>query len=87
MLESLFIRAAGLKTCNFIKNRLKHRCFPVNIVKFLRTPILKNICKRLVLEKGKILVSQNVNENTHARNGVIFYSYVNVLFCSAFYFI
>ena len=26
----------------FIKKRLQHRCFPVNIVKFLRTPILKN---------------------------------------------
>ena len=27
----------GLKDCNFIKKRLQHRCFPVNIVKFLRT--------------------------------------------------
>ena len=26
--------------CNFIKKRLQHRCFPVNIGKFLRTPIL-----------------------------------------------
>ena len=25
----------------------QHRCFPVNIAKFLRTPILKNICKLL----------------------------------------
>ena len=28
---------------NFIKRRLQHRCFPVNITKFLRKPILKNI--------------------------------------------
>ena len=28
---------------------LQHRCFPVNIAKFLRTPILKNICQRLLL--------------------------------------
>ena len=27
--------------CNFIEKRLQHRCFPVNIAKFLRTPILK----------------------------------------------
>ena len=27
-----------LQACNFIKNRLQHRCFPVNIAKFLRTP-------------------------------------------------
>ena len=26
-------------------------CFPVNVVKFLITPILKNICKRLLLHK------------------------------------
>ena len=30
-------------TCNFIKKRLEHRCFPMNFAKFLRTPILKNI--------------------------------------------
>ena len=28
---------------NFIKKRLQHRCFSVNIDKFLITPILKNI--------------------------------------------
>ena len=32
-----------------IKKRLQHRCFPANIAKFLRTTILKNICKRLLL--------------------------------------
>ena len=35
--------------CNFIKKRLQHNYFPVNIVKFLRTPTLKNICGRLLL--------------------------------------
>ena len=34
---------------NVIKKRLQHRCFPVKFAKFLRTPMLKNICKRLVL--------------------------------------
>ena len=29
--------------CNFITKRLQHRCFPMNIAKFLRTCILKNI--------------------------------------------
>ena len=43
MLESLFNKAAALQACNFIKKRLQHRCFPVNIAKFLRTPILMNI--------------------------------------------
>ena len=31
-----------LEACNFIKKRLWHRCFPVNFVKFLRTPFLQN---------------------------------------------
>ena len=34
---------------NFIKKRLQHRNFPVNIAQFLRTTIMKNIFKRQVL--------------------------------------
>ena len=37
LLESLSDKDAGLKVCNFIKKRLQHRCFPVNIAKCLRT--------------------------------------------------
>ena len=45
---SLFLnRNTGLQYCNFIKKRLQHKCFPVNIAKFLRTPVLNNIFKRL----------------------------------------
>ena len=44
-----FNKNAGLHACNSIKKRLKHRYFLVNIAKFLRTPILKNICEQLVL--------------------------------------
>ena len=40
---SLFNKAFNLK------KRLQDRCFPVNITKFLRTPILKNICEQLLL--------------------------------------
>ena len=40
----LFLIKEGLKACNFIKKRLQHRYFPVDIAKFLRKPILKNIC-------------------------------------------
>ena len=38
---------AALDYWNFIKKRLQLRCFPMNIAKFLRTPVLKNICERL----------------------------------------
>ena len=38
-----------LKDCNCIEKRLQHECFLVITTKFLRTSILKNICKRLLL--------------------------------------
>ena len=41
-------KVAVLQACNFVKKRLQHRCFPVDIAKFLRTPILKNISERLL---------------------------------------
>ena len=41
-----FFKVLYLKACNFIKKRLQHRRFPVTIAKFLRLPILKNICER-----------------------------------------
>ena len=43
-----FDKVSGL--CNFIKKRLQHMCFPVKFAKFLRGPILKNICQRLLLK-------------------------------------
>ena len=50
VLESLFNKVAGLQGCNFIRKRLQHRGFPVKFAKFFRTPTLKNICERLLLE-------------------------------------
>ena len=38
-----------LRACNFITKRLRHKCFLVKFVKFLKTTILKNICVRLPL--------------------------------------
>ena len=41
---SLFLnKNADLQSWDFIKKRLQHSCFPVNIVKYLRTTVLKNI--------------------------------------------
>ena len=50
VLKSLFNRGADLQACNFIKKRLQYRCFPVEFWKILRTPTLKNICKRLLMK-------------------------------------
>ena len=46
VLESLFNKTAGL-----IKKRHQHGYFPVNIAKYLRKPMLKNICERLLLKQ------------------------------------
>ena len=35
-----FNKVAGLKCATLLKKRAWHRCFPVNFVKFLRTPFL-----------------------------------------------
>ena len=50
VLKSLFKKVASLKVCNFIKKRPQHRCFLVNIAKFLKLPILKNIFERLLFD-------------------------------------
>ena len=46
---NLFLINLQAQASNFIKKRLQHRCFPVNIAKLLSTPILKNIGERLLL--------------------------------------
>ena len=50
LLESLFNKVAGLQACNFIKKRLQHKCFPMNILKFLRAAIFIEDLRWLVLE-------------------------------------
>ena len=46
MLESFLNKVAGLQASISIEKRLQHSCFPVNIAKFLRTPILRYIFER-----------------------------------------
>ena len=38
-----------LQTWKAVKKRLWHKCFPVNLAKFLRTPFLQNTSGRLLL--------------------------------------
>ena len=44
---------------NFLKKWLQHRCFPVNIAKFLRTLILMKICEQLLLKL--LLLTVNIS--------------------------
>ena len=64
MLESLFHKVAGAQRCHVISKRLQHRCFAVKPAKFLRTAILKNNWKRLLLFSK---ISQISEENTCVR--------------------
>ena len=36
-----FNKIAGLRTAILLKNRFRHKCFPVNLAKFLRTRFLQ----------------------------------------------
>ena len=49
LLESLFNNVADLKAWNFIKKRLRHRCFPVNFMQFFKKPYLQNTSRWLLL--------------------------------------
>ena len=49
--QSLFLnKVEGLRPSTFLKKRLRHRCFPVNFPKFLRTPFLQNTSGSLLLK-------------------------------------
>ena len=59
MLKPLLNKIAGLELASFYKKRLQHKCFPVKFAKLLKTPILKNICKRLLREIYKKAALKN----------------------------
>ena len=44
-----FINFVGLETCTFIIKRLQHRCFSLNIAKFLRTNVFIKHFRLLLL--------------------------------------
>ena len=50
VLKSLFNKVAGIQACNSVKKKLQHRCFPVNIAKFLRTAFFTEQLRWLLLQ-------------------------------------
>ena len=65
MLKSLFNKVAGFKASNFVNKRLQHRCFPVNITKFLRTSFLTEHLGWLILKLiMNEIVSHSIFQNT-----------------------
>ena len=54
VVEPRFKNFAGLEAYNLIKKDFSTGLFPVNTEKFLRTPILKNICEQLLLQSDSL---------------------------------
>ena len=52
-----FVKFTGKHLCQslFLKKRLWHRCFPVNFVKFLRTPFFIEHLWWLLLERNYVV--------------------------------
>ena len=65
MCWSLFLIKLQAYACNFIKKIVQHRGFPVNITKFLRALILKNICERLLLTTKRCLCKNKKYQLPH----------------------
>ena len=54
--QSLFFyKVAGLRPASLLKKRFWHKCFPVNFVKFLRTPIFTEHLRWLLLLIHKVI--------------------------------
>ena len=63
--QSLFFsKVAGLRPAALVKKRLWHRCFPVNFVKFLRTPFLQSTSGRLLLYNFQTIFESSSKNKT-----------------------
>ena len=55
-----FNKVADLRPATLLKKRLWHRCFPVNFVKFLRTPLFTEHLWWLLLNKSKLILEATI---------------------------
>ena len=55
-----FKKVADLRPATLLKKRLWHRCFPVNFVKFLRTPLFTEHLWWLLLNKSKLILEATI---------------------------
>ena len=53
--QSLLFNSCGLKASNFIKKAPHYRCCPLNFARILRTCILWNPCKGLLLHIARLI--------------------------------
>ena len=79
----MYMYILDLQTCNFIKNRLQHRCFPKNIAKFLII-IFNQFSKHLRMAASDILVNSILEKHYMEicdRNNLLVFEYY---FCHKF---
>ena len=74
--KSLFFnKVAGLRLATLFKKRLRHRCFPVNFRKFLRTLFVQNTsggcfyCSHFIHETRKITIT--IQEKTNSSSSLV----------------
>ena len=72
----LFNKVVGLRAATLLKKRLWHRCFPVNFVKLLRTPLSTEHLRWLLLYFSSILLSQSF---VHVRSFLVLLININQL--------
>ena len=80
MLESRFNKVAGLKVCSFIKKRLQHCCFPLNVRKLSGTAFFIEDLRWLLLTASLEISNWNKCVSIYLRvlcpaEGLITYSY------------
>ena len=80
---AIFIRE-NLSCSLFLIKLFQHRCFPVNMAKLLRTPILKNICEQLLLMSSSTAMKSNICSLKQIN--VVRKKYVLCLFVSFWYY-
>ena len=87
-MEETCAKASFSQACNFIKKKRPwHKCFPVNFVKFLRTPFLTEHLRWLLLVKRRTL-----DTFSNYRNSILLFSDFNTcvedepikFFCSSY---
>ena len=57
--KKMFLKISQYSQKNICVGVSLHRCFPMEFAKFLRTPILKNICEQLLLLALKVMAFNN----------------------------
>ena len=64
--QSLFFnKVAGLRPATLLKKRPWHRCFPVNLAKFLRTPFFTEHFRWLLLALNESVLKWDLRPKTH----------------------